>query len=191
MSIYKEEDAIDFLFSAPANTVNIVSLGYLSRYIKTIHDPADTFYMNGSMGLCLPFGIGISMCARKRVQCIIGDGSFIMNLQSLLMLKSCSSKPGNLVIIVIDNQCHNSTGQQNTYSEKLEFRSLSEAFGITFFQAGSNGELGKSLYHAGVSGAPALIHVTVAPMRLAPLRITQSLPEIKQAFLKNSSTWII
>jgi sulfopyruvate decarboxylase subunit beta len=72
--------------------------------------------MLGSMGLASSIAFGISISKPKRkVICIDGDGSILMNLGSLSTI--ANSDPKNLTLIVIDNSSYGSTGDQNTYTK--------------------------------------------------------------------------
>ncbi|CAF4789301.1 unnamed protein product [Rotaria sp. Silwood1] len=58
-----------------------------------------------SMGLCLPFSIGVCATSLIPVNCFIGDGAILMNLQNDLILKldgtdNKSNLPGNLTLAI-------------------------------------------------------------------------------------------
>lgn len=190
MTRYQEADAIDFIFTKAKPAVNIVNLGYLARYIKTVHNPENTFYMNGSMGLCLAFSVGVASQSNNTVNCIVGDGAFLMNLQSLVMLRSFGEPLLNLRIIMVDNHCHNSTGAQPSYSEKIDFKALCQAFHLHFFTVASDKEFEAAYTALDTTASPALIHIAVERLTRAPARITDQPAQIMNRFLKNSKLWM-
>ena len=73
--------------------------------------------MLGSMGLASSIAFGIAIAKpSKKVWCIDGDGSLLMNLGSLSTI--ANNQPRNLTLIVIDNGSYGSTGDQKTYTSK-------------------------------------------------------------------------
>ena len=69
--------------------------------------------LQGSMGHSLSVSLGLALnCPSKRFVCLIGDGALLMKLGSLATI--FDKKPKNLDIIVLNNNCHDSTGGQLT-----------------------------------------------------------------------------
>ncbi|MFX1322296.1 MAG: sulfopyruvate decarboxylase subunit beta [Promethearchaeota archaeon] len=93
----------------------VCNLGDPSRELYNIKDRSENFYMMGSMGLSssIAFGLAISQPKRK-VWCIDGDGSILMNLGSLSTI--ANTNPDNLTLIIIDNGSYGSTGDQKTHT---------------------------------------------------------------------------
>lgn len=111
----KRYDAIKKIVESLDDELIVCNLGAPSRELYDILDREENFYMLGSMGLSssIAFGIAISKPERK-VICIDGDGSILMNLGSLSTL--ANNDPNNLTLIVIDNSSYGSTGDQKTYT---------------------------------------------------------------------------
>jgi sulfopyruvate decarboxylase subunit beta len=111
----KRYDAIKKITESLNDEIIVCNLGAPSRELFDISDREENFYMLGSMGLCssIAFGIAISRTNRK-VICIDGDGSILMNLGSLSTI--ANNNPINLTLIVIDNSSYGSTGDQKTYT---------------------------------------------------------------------------
>lgn len=107
--------AIHKIVESITNELLVCNLGEPSRELFHIKDRDENFYMLGSMGLAssLAFGIAIST-PKKKVWCIDGDGSILMNLGSLTTI--ANNKPQNLTLIIIDNSSYGSTGDQETYT---------------------------------------------------------------------------
>jgi thiamine pyrophosphate-dependent acetolactate synthase large subunit-like protein len=71
------------------------------------------FYMLGSMGLAVPIGLGVALAQPARRTFVLeGDGSLLMQLGSLGTVAHAA--PGNLAIVVFDNQMYQITGSQKT-----------------------------------------------------------------------------
>ncbi|EGQ3776047.1 hypothetical protein GH131_10450 [Staphylococcus pseudintermedius] len=173
----REEDALNFLFSETEN-FNIVSLGYLSRFAFQYHHSVKNFYMTGSMGLALPFAIGLSNSSNKNFNVIIGEGSLFMNLGAL----SSSHLARNLNVILIDNCCHNSTGGQKTNFKSDSIRELSLKSGFESFNTYSDL---KELQKLNTKKRGKHFHVLyVTPMESKPLRINIKLEDIQKNFKK-------
>jgi sulfopyruvate decarboxylase subunit beta len=101
------------------NTLNkelvVCNLGIPSRELYHLKDRKENFYMLGSMGLTSSIALGLAISQPKRkVYCIDGDGSLLMNLGSLSTIASIN--PANLTLIVIDNGTYGSTGNQKTHT---------------------------------------------------------------------------
>lgn len=74
---YEETDSILALGNNTANTAKL-QIG-----VKYAHQRVLTNYTCGSMGYELPAAIGAAAASGKKVYCITGDGSIMMNLQEL------------------------------------------------------------------------------------------------------------
>ncbi|MFX1363373.1 MAG: sulfopyruvate decarboxylase subunit beta [Promethearchaeota archaeon] len=111
----KRYDVIKKIIEFASNEIIVCNLGAPSRELYNIKDRDENFYMLGSMGLVssISFGLAISK-PNKKIICIDGDGSLLMNLGSLSTI--ANNNPQNLTIIVIDNSSYGSTGNQKTYT---------------------------------------------------------------------------
>lgn len=74
---YEPQDSILALGNNTANTAKL-QIGVQKEAQRVI-----TNYTCGSMGYDLPAAIGAAVAAKKRVYCVTGDGSIMMNLQEL------------------------------------------------------------------------------------------------------------
>jgi sulfopyruvate decarboxylase subunit beta len=118
----KRYDALKKIVSSIGNEFIVSNLGAPSRELFSLRDRNENFYMLGSMGLAssIAFGLAISQPSKK-IWCIDGDGSMLMNLGSLSTI--ANNHPNNLTLIVIDNGVYGSAGDQRTYTSyktKLE-----------------------------------------------------------------------
>jgi thiamine pyrophosphate-dependent acetolactate synthase large subunit-like protein len=91
----------------------VASLGHPAYDLFAAGDRALNFYTWGSMGLASSIGLGLAL-ARPDVRIFVldGDGSLLMNLGSLATIGLL--QPGNLVLVVMDNELFATTGGQQT-----------------------------------------------------------------------------
>ena len=108
----------------------VCNLGFPSRELFSLSDKPSHFYMLGYMGMASSIGLGLALSQKKRVYVIDGDGSLLMNLGSLATV--AHQAPHNYCLIVIDNQCYSSTGNQPTCSSgKTDLAAIARAAGIS------------------------------------------------------------
>lgn len=137
----KRFDALKKIAELLNNELVVCNLGAPSRELYHIKERDENFYMLGSMGLASSIAFGIALSnPEKKVWCIDGDGSLLMNLGSLSTI--ANNKPNNLTLIVIDNGSYGSTGDQKTYTSnktKLEFIAKGAGFeSITVIEKENN-----------------------------------------------------
>lgn len=74
-----------------------------------------TFPLWGAMGSACMIGLGLAIAqARRRVLVVTGDGEMLMGLGSLATI--AVKRPGNLAIVVLDNERYGETGMQKTHT---------------------------------------------------------------------------
>ncbi len=102
----------------------ICNIGLPSQELYQINDQPNYFYMLGSMGLASSIGLGLSLSdVKKNVVSIDGDGSVLMNMNTLATI--ANRAPSNYTLLIIDNGSYGSTGDQKTFTN--EKTSLKEA----------------------------------------------------------------
>ena len=107
----------------------ICNIGFPSRELYEINDRDENFYMIGSMGLASSIGFGLALARPdKDIVVIDGDGSLLMNMGSLVTI--FANNPKNLTWIVIDNGAYGSTGNQDTYAQKLDLVDIAKSVGF-------------------------------------------------------------
>ena len=93
--------------------VVVSNLGQASLDLQQIADRPLNCYTFGAMGQCSSIGLGIALARQDvRVVCLDGDGSLLMNLGSLCTI--ATEAPRNYVLVVWDNEVHQTTGGQPT-----------------------------------------------------------------------------
>ena len=74
-----------------------------------------TFPLCGAMGSSCMMGLGLALAQpRRRVLVVTGDGEMLMGLGSLATI--AARRPGNLAIVVLDNERYGETGMQKTHT---------------------------------------------------------------------------
>jgi len=107
----------------------ICNIGFPSRELYEMDDRSKNFYMIGSMGLASSIGLGLALSRpSKDVVVIDGDGSLLMNMGSLVTV--FANNPSNLTWIVIDNGAYGSTGNQDTYAQKIDLVEIAKSVGF-------------------------------------------------------------
>ncbi len=114
MSAHLTRAAATRLLAARLTREVVVSnLGQASLDLQQIADRPLNCYTFGAMGQCSSIGLGIALARPDvRVVCLDGDGSLLMNLGSLCTI--ATEAPRNYVLVVWDNEVHQTTGGQPT-----------------------------------------------------------------------------
>lgn len=125
----KRYQAINAIAEVCATELIITCNGMISREMHAARDTARNFYMLGSMGLAPAIALGAAIAhPNEKFVVIIGDGNLLMSLGTLATIAKVS--PKNLIIVVLDNECHESTGGQETASSVVNFTSIAIASGL-------------------------------------------------------------
>ena len=113
----RKEKAILNLLSEYKDRYIISDVGKISREVWE-HRQKGVFILQGAMGHSLSISLGLALnCPSKRFLCIIGDSALLMKLGSLATI--FEHKPKNLHIVVLNNNCNDSTGGQPTSFEAI------------------------------------------------------------------------
>jgi sulfopyruvate decarboxylase subunit beta len=122
-------EAIQKIMESIDEELVICNIGFPSRELYEINDRSKNFYMIGSMGLASSIGLGLALAKpHKDIVVIDGDGSLLMNMGSLVTV--FANNPGNLTWIVIDNGAYGSTGNQDTYAQKIDLVEIAKSVGF-------------------------------------------------------------
>ena len=113
-----------------AGTVVLATTGTTGRELYEIEDAPNNLYMVGSMGCVGSLALGLSLAQPDRkVIAVDGDGALLMRMGSLAT-NACYA-PANMLHILLDNNCHDSTGGQATVSHNVDFSCIAAACGYT------------------------------------------------------------
>lgn len=144
------------------DAVYLGTTGKLGRELFTIADGPNTFYNVGSMGCVSAIGLGIALTRPERKIVVLdGDGSLLMKMGALSTIGHYA--PRNLVHIVLDNECHESTGGQATVSSTVRFAEIAIGAGYReAFESFDSSQLDSALDTAARNEGPILVHQKVA-----------------------------
>lgn len=93
-------------------------------------DSPEYLYSWGGMGLALPTALGVAIAQpKRRVVCVTGDGELLMGVGTLGVVGD--QAPGNLGILVLDNEKFGETGRQRGLtSNRTDLTAVAQGFGI-------------------------------------------------------------
>lgn len=166
------------------NDLIISGAGLISRMLYTAWDRSATLYIQGAMGISASVGLGLSLSKPDRNIIILdGDGGTLMHLETLATVGE--NQPENYLHIVLDNECHASTGGQPTASGTipLDFVALLAGY-KRVARVYSKEDLFNELMASKNMKGPQFICVKIRPdvNRRVP-RPSLSMPEITERFM--------
>ncbi|MBT9587217.1 phosphonopyruvate decarboxylase [bacterium] len=101
------------------NDLVVATTGYTGRELYALQDRVQHLYLVGSMGCACSVGLGLALSRPDRkIWVLDGDGALLMRMGAMTTLGWV--RPPNLVHLVLDNACHESTGAQATVSPSLD-----------------------------------------------------------------------
>jgi thiamine pyrophosphate-dependent acetolactate synthase large subunit-like protein len=162
----------------------VSGLGTPTYDVAACGDHPLNFFLWGAMGSAAMVGLGLALARpARRVLVLTGDGEALMGLGSLATIGV--KQPGNLVIIVLDNQHYGETGMQPSHTAAgIDLAAI--ARGCRFAEAFHVSDLGEAervrdLVHSG--RGPILVQARIASddaPKVLPIRDGHL---IKQRFL--------
>ncbi len=114
-SILQRRAVVGALLRQRGEALVVASLGNPCYDVMAQGDRPDNFYVWGAMGGTVPLALGLALAQpRRRVLALVGDGEMMMGLGSLATV--AVQRPGNLSIVVIDNEHYAETGMQRAHT---------------------------------------------------------------------------
>ena len=174
------KEAIEFISERIDNSPIIAANGFISRDLFSSSEKKTNFYMIGSMGLASSIGLGIALKKpKKRIFVFDGDGNILMNLNSLVTIGSL--QPKNLIHIIFDNNMHESTGGQPTYSNQIDISKIAKTLRYTIFSVRTKKSLENTLEKIRNMKGPIMILVKIQQnkekkserVRISPIKIKE------------------
>jgi len=93
----------------------VAGLGSAAWDCTAAGDHPLTFPLWGAMGSACMIGLGLALAQpKRRVLVVTGDGEMLMGLGSLATIGV--QRPGNLAVVVLDNERYGETGMQKTHT---------------------------------------------------------------------------
>jgi thiamine pyrophosphate-dependent acetolactate synthase large subunit-like protein len=124
-------DVVTQLLSDRKGAIVVGGLGASTYDIAAAGDHDRNFYLWGAMGGAVMIGLGVALAQPKLpVVVITGDGEMLMGMGSLATVGL--QKPGNLTIIVLDNEVYGETGGQASHTAgNVDLIGVAKACGIS------------------------------------------------------------
>jgi sulfopyruvate decarboxylase subunit beta len=167
-------DALEVIATVRGTQVVITTMGSMGVWPSISDASLDFAYIPSSMGQGISLGLGLAMAQPSQgVIAIIGDGSLLMNLGSLVTV---ANHPAPLSVVLIDNGLYEVTGGQlTTGSRRTDFAGLARAAGIErVFQFGTLPEWSNRAAVALCGPSPSFIWLQVerqiGPLSPPPFR---------------------
>ena len=114
-NLLERRSVVAALLKGRGDAVAIGGLGASTYDIAAAGDHDRNFYLWGGMGGAVMIALGVALAQPKLpVVVITGDGEMLMGMGSLATVGL--QKPGNLTIIVLDNEVYGETGGQASHT---------------------------------------------------------------------------
>ena len=122
--------AVARLLANRRDALVVASLGNPTYDAAAAGDDHRNFYVWGAMGGACMVGLGLALAQPgRRVLALVGDGEMLMGIGSLATI--AVRRPGNLKIIVIDNEHYGETGMQPAHSGRgVDIAGMAKAAGF-------------------------------------------------------------
>ena len=114
-NLLERRSVVSHLLAQRKDAIVVGGLGASTYDIAAAGDHDRNFYLWGAMGGAVMIGLGVALAQPKLpVVVITGDGEMLMGMGSLATVGL--QKPGNLTIIVLDNEVYGETGGQASHT---------------------------------------------------------------------------
>jgi thiamine pyrophosphate-dependent acetolactate synthase large subunit-like protein len=129
--LLERRGVVSALLAGRQDAVVVGGLGASTYDIAAAGDHDRNFYLWGGMGGAVMIGLGVALAQPKLpVVVITGDGEMLMGIGSLATVGL--QKPGNLTIIVLDNEVYGETGGQASHTgTNVDLVGVAKACGIS------------------------------------------------------------
>ena len=114
-NLLERRSVVESLLAERKDAIVVGGLGASTYDIAAAGDHDRNFYLWGAMGGAVMIGLGLALAQPKLpVVVITGDGEMLMGMGSLAT--AGLQKPGNLTIVVLDNEGYGETGGQASHT---------------------------------------------------------------------------
>jgi phosphonopyruvate decarboxylase len=162
----------------------VATTGMTGRELFTLADRPNHLYVVGGMGAASAIGFGIAHALPSQPVVVLdGDGAALMKLGSLATI-GCY-QPRNFLHLILDNECHDSTGGQQTSSPIARFAQIAAATNYQrAFAADRPDDIRQCLRQILGARGPSLLHVKIQPGSPKEIgRPTVKPHEVKERFM--------
>ena len=114
-NLLERRSVVTQLLAERKEAIVVGGLGASTYDIAAAGDHDRNFYLWGAMGGAVMIGLGVALAQPQLpVVVITGDGEMLMGMGSLATVGL--QKPGNLTIVVLDNEVYGETGGQASHT---------------------------------------------------------------------------
>ncbi len=130
-NLLNRRSVVGSLLAERKDAIVVGGLGASTYDIAAAGDCDRNFYLWGAMGGAVMIGLGMALAQPKLpVVVITGDGDMLMGMGSLATVGL--QKPGNLTIVVLDNEVYGETGGQASHTAAtVDLVGVARACGIS------------------------------------------------------------
>jgi len=105
------------------NAIYLATTGFTGRELHELKDAPNNLYMVGSMGCISSLALGLAISKpSEKIVAIDGDGALIMRMGNMAV--NGFYAPKNMLHVLLDNNCHDSTGGQFCTSCNVDFAGI-------------------------------------------------------------------
>ena len=109
------QEAVAALAEILDDAIVVTGLGNVALDLFVAAERPLNFYTSGAMGTAISIAFGLALAQPdRRVICLEGDGSLLMNLGCLATIGKY--QPANLTCLIFDNELYQITGGQPTHT---------------------------------------------------------------------------
>jgi len=166
--MFSRTDALRILVEEYPTEPLIVNVGATIREMAAIGRSASHLYVLDSMGLPPAIGLGLSLALAETAvdKCVTleGDGGMLMGLSTLATIGHL--KPSKLLLIILDNGCYASTGNQITCAPSVDFCVIAQGCGIRAMRPEGADAFRAALRQARDMQEPVVLHVPIGQQNL-------------------------
>lgn len=171
----KRFDCLKAVAAVAGDALVVSSAGAMTLEWNALH-PSDGNFRVRTLGLCSSIALGMALgLPRRKVIALDGDGSLLMNLNSLATI--ARMQPNNLTHIVFDNEVYEASGSKKTATGAgTDLVGVARAAGIKNSQwANSDEEFSRAVTSAMKGGELCFIgaKVTTERTQVAPFPIDE------------------
>jgi thiamine pyrophosphate-dependent acetolactate synthase large subunit-like protein len=130
-NLLERRNVVTQLLAERKEAIVVGGLGASTYDIAAAGDHDRNFYLWGAMGGAVMIGLGVALAQPELpVVVITGDGEMLMGIGSLATVGL--QKPGNLTVIVLDNEVYGETGGQASHTAgNVDLVGVARACGIS------------------------------------------------------------
>jgi len=105
------------------DAIYLATTGFTGRELHELKDAPNNLYMVGSMGCISSLALGLAISKpSEKIVAIDGDGALVMRMGNMAV--NGFYAPKNMLHVLLDNNCHDSTGGQFCTSCNVDFAGI-------------------------------------------------------------------